>query len=218
MAENNLTTAARAATRNAYGVRIKDPSNKDSIITRKPDDNGVVDLSDLSTGSTGRAAIEFSTGEAVGTKITNLDDYHKIFNSYEGVNLIGVNKDLSNIPNGISVILSNGPQPITVSGKELASDFKLESPVTLTYTKAQLLSMLNKAATVTDNTPGTIKSTMYIDPSTPNPVSVRLSSGSTTVELVDTVKTDTMTLRVTYSRYLSTTTFVKVPIARITVN
>lgn len=215
MAENNLTTTARAVTRNAYGVRIKDPSNKDSIITRKPDDNGVVDLSDLSTG---RAAINFSTGEAVGTKTTNLDDYHKIFNSYEGVNLIGVNKDLSNIPNGISVILSNGPQPIMVSGKELASDFKLESPVTLTYTKAQLLSMLNKAATVTNNAPETIKATLYMDPSTPDPIVVRLSSGSTTVELVDTVKTDTMTLRVTYSRYLSTTTFVKVPIARITVN
>lgn len=215
MAENNLTTAARAVTRSAFGVQIKDPSKNDSIITRKPDDNGVVDLSDLKTGG---SSIEFSTGEAVGTKLANLDDYHTIFTSYEGINLIGVKTDLSNIPSGISVVFSNGPQPIMVSGTEMASDFKIESPVTLTYTKSQLLSMLNKAATVTDNTPGMIRSTLYMDPSTPDPRSVRLTSGKTSFELVDTIKAGTLTLKITYSRYLSTTTFVKVPVARVTVN
>ena len=107
MAENNLTTAARAVTRNAYGVRINDPSNPNSIITRKPVD-GIIDLTDLSASKSAAIAV----GDRLDKNITSMDDYlgHKQ-NGLETL-LVGVKPDGSNLPNGITITFSKTPSAI----------------------------------------------------------------------------------------------------------
>lgn len=121
MAENNLTTAARAVTRNAYGVRINDPGNPDSIITRKPVD-GIIDLTDLSASKSAAIAV----GDRLDKNITSMNDFleHKQ-NGLETL-LVGVKPDGSNLPNGITITFSKTPSGILVGSvlalSEIVSD------------------------------------------------------------------------------------------------
>ena len=156
MAENNLTTTARAVVRSAFGVKINDPKNAGTIITRTPDQNGVLDLSDLATST------PINIGDSVAVPRTTILDYQSN-NKMATVELKGIKSDLSNIPNGLTVKHSKAPTNILVgsalNGCEIISSklFSRESPIssstsglpTLTdggvsFTKTQLKTMVGK--------------------------------------------------------------------------
>lgn len=102
MTENNLTTTARAVTKGAFGVKIADPENKDSLITRKPDENGVVDLSDLSTAP---KTEPIKIGEQIG--LINSGSLNSLISDRETTEqkfiLNKVSSDGANLPTGIKI-------------------------------------------------------------------------------------------------------------------
>ncbi|WP_125769578.1 hypothetical protein [Companilactobacillus furfuricola] len=133
MAENNLTTTARAVTKGAFGVKIADPENKDSLITRKPDENGVVDLSDLSTAP---KTEPIKIGEQIGL-IESGSVNSWIYSPADSEQVFRLNKvstDGANLPNGIAVKYIQTNLVANVNGKLSGSEFTLEDMLNRTVT------------------------------------------------------------------------------------
>lgn len=166
MAENNLTTTARAVTRMGLGVKIIDPTDNTKVITRKPE-NGILDLSDLSNSS-GGSSTEIEVGQQLEARVTSLNDYMATKQLGERIVLNGVKEDVSNLPNGISISFVDVPIPINVKGslcpcevtqskilshadedtlKPSESGFETLSTSGVKFSKAQILQALEDSVT-----------------------------------------------------------------------
>lgn len=126
MAENNLTTTARAVTRSAFGINIKDPEDSTKTVVRKPDESGIVDLSKISFGSKTKS---YSIGDRLDKPTVEMTEFilHKK-HSFD-VDLDNVKSDFSNIPNGIDVTFGDFPVPIFKSGKIFPSSITFSNAI-----------------------------------------------------------------------------------------
>lgn len=123
MAENNLTTTGRAAIRSAYGVKINDPENAGSVITRKPDETGMIDLTDLSTSS----EPTLNVGDFVGVPISSAYDYQIGKSSFMKYELNGIKTDLSNLPNGLTFTISKNFAPLALENQTVIRPSEVSS-------------------------------------------------------------------------------------------
>lgn len=125
MVENNLTTTARAVSRSAFGINIKNPDDETQNITRKPDEKGVVDLSDLSTAP---KVEPISVGEQIGL-IESGSVNSWIYRSADNEQVFRLNKvstDGANLPNGIAVKYIQTVLTGNVNGKPAGTNVALE--------------------------------------------------------------------------------------------
>lgn len=133
MVENNLTTTARAVSRSAFGINIKNPDDETQNITRKPDEKGVVDLSDLSTAP---KVEPISVGEQIGL-IESGSVNSWIYRSADSEQVFRLNKvstDGANLPNGIAVKYIQTNLVANVSGNLSGGEFTLENMLSRTVT------------------------------------------------------------------------------------
>lgn len=168
MAENNLTTTARAVTRMGLGVKIVDPADNTKVITRKPE-NGILDLSDLSS-SPGGGDVKIEAGQQLDVRISSLNDYMTTKRLGEDIVLNGVKEDASNLPNGISISFIDVPLSLNVQGslcpcevtqskvinhsntdslKPSESGFEALSTSGVKFSKAQILQAIQDSVTYT---------------------------------------------------------------------